>query len=70
MIITFKQLNHKFKHLWHIIRQLSGDDAYERYLKHHAAFHETAIDAPPPLTRKAFVKLWQENQWAGVNRCC
>jgi uncharacterized short protein YbdD (DUF466 family) len=68
MITQLKQF--KFKHLWHLIRQLSGDDAYERYLKHHAAFHATVIDAPPPLSRKAFGKLWQDKKWAGVNRCC
>jgi len=60
----------KIKHLWHIIRRLSGDDAYDRYLKHHAAFHATSVDAPPPLSRKDFFKLWQENKWDGINRCC
>jgi len=60
----------KIKHVWHIIRRLSGDDAYERYLKHHASFHAIAVDAPPALSRKAFFKLWQETKWKGVNRCC
>jgi uncharacterized short protein YbdD (DUF466 family) len=60
----------KIKHVWHIIRRLSGDDAYERYLQHHALFHAATVDAPAPLSRKAFFKLWQDNKWAGVNRCC
>lgn len=60
----------KIRHFWHVIRQLSGDDAYERYLTHHAAFHATTVDAPPALSRKEFFKLWQESQWSGVNRCC
>ncbi len=60
----------KLIHLWHILRRLSGDDAYERYLTHHAAFHASMVDAPPPLSRKAFVKLWQDNKWSGINRCC
>ncbi len=60
----------KIKHLWHIIRQLSGDDAYERYLKHHAEFHALAVDAPEPLSRQAFFKYWQESKWTGINRCC
>ncbi len=60
----------KIKHLWHMIRQLSGDDAYERYLKHHAVFHENSLDVKPALSRKAFFKLWQESQWKGINRCC
>jgi uncharacterized short protein YbdD (DUF466 family) len=53
-----------------MIRRLSGDDAYERYLKHHAQLHVSMVDAPPPLSRKAFVKIWQERKWSGINRCC
>ncbi len=53
-----------------MIRRLTGDDAYERYLKHHATFHATSVDAPPPLSRQAFFKLWQDDKWKGINRCC
>jgi len=60
----------KLLHLWHLIRQLSGDDAYERYLKHHAEFHATALDASPALSRKEFFKLWQNDKWKNVKRCC
>lgn len=60
----------KLKHLWHIVRQLSGDDAYEQYLKHHAKFHQATLDAPPALSRKEFFKLWQDRKWKGVKRCC
>ena len=60
----------KIRHIWHMIRRLTGDDAYERYLKHHAAFHASSVDAPPPLSRQAFFKLWQDNKWSGINRCC
>ncbi|MBZ4201229.1 MAG: putative selenoprotein [Methylotenera sp.] len=58
------------KHLWHRVRQLSGDDAYEVYLKHHTAFHQATLDAPPVLSRKEFFKLWQANKWQGIKRCC
>lgn len=52
--------------VWKIIRQLSGDDAYERYLRHHAEHHphETA------LRSKEFFKREQERKWNGVRRCC
>ncbi len=60
----------KIKHLWHLVRRLSGDDAYERYLNHHADFHAATVDAPPPLSRKDFFKLCQDNKWSGINRCC
>ncbi len=65
-----KKIKQRLQHLWHMIRQLSGDDAYERYLKHHEEFHALAVDAPQPLSRKAFFKYWQKAKWAGVNRCC
>jgi uncharacterized short protein YbdD (DUF466 family) len=58
----------KIKHLWHIIRQLSGDDAYERYLAHYAEHHSE--NAEPPLNREAFFKEWQTNKWKGIKRCC
>jgi uncharacterized short protein YbdD (DUF466 family) len=55
-----------FKRAWRNIRQLSGDDAYERYLQHHAEYH---VDEPP-LSREAFFEEWQERKWNGVKRCC
>ena len=60
----------KIIHIWHLIRRLTCDDAYERYLNHHAKFHATSVDAPPPLSRQAFFKLWQDEKWKGINRCC
>lgn len=52
--------------LWALLRRLSGDDAYERYLTHHAGQHAEQ----PPLSRAAFFKQWQERKWKGVKRCC
>jgi uncharacterized short protein YbdD (DUF466 family) len=65
-----KHLLHRCRHLWRGVRQLSGDDAYERYLKHHAEFHAISVDAPPPLSRKEFFQRWQDSQWKGTKRCC
>ena len=65
-----KTLFQKIKHIWHIIRRLSGDDAYEQYLKHHAEFHASTVDAPLALTRAEFFKYWQEDKWKGMKRCC
>ena len=60
------------KNFWRNIRELSGEDAYERYLislaehqKLHA--HETN---ELPLTRQAFFKQWQDSKWTGIKRCC
>ena len=52
--------------LWTFIRRLSGDDAYERYLAHHAAAHA----GEAPLSRKEYFKREQERKWGGVRRCC
>lgn len=55
----------KLKTLWQAVRQLSGDDAYERYLKHFHEHHQGE-----PLSKKEFFKRWQEAKWQGVKRCC
>lgn len=56
----------RLKRLWQTIRRLSGDDAYERYLQHHAEHHVEE----PPLSREEFFKQWQDSKWKGVKRCC
>lgn len=52
--------------LWQVVRRLSGDDAYERYLKRHAKHHPDQ----PPSSREEFFKQWQDGKWKGVKRCC
>jgi uncharacterized short protein YbdD (DUF466 family) len=47
------------------LRAVSGDDAYERYLTHHARRH-----TGPPLSRKAFYEEREQRKWSGVSRCC
>ncbi len=54
------------KTLWRIARELSGDDAYERYLRHCARQHPHLI----PLSRKTFFMEEQARKWNGVKRCC
>jgi len=60
----------RIKHLWHILRRLTGDDAYDIYLKHHMEFHDSSLDATAELSRKEFFKLWQDSKWKGIKRCC
>lgn len=52
--------------LWSLLRTLASDDAYERYLAHHAQEHSGA----PPLDRRAFYLREQQRKWTGVSRCC
>ena len=51
---------------WAAVRELSGDDAYDRYVAHHADCHAHL----PVLTRKAFFQQQQQQQWEGIKRCC
>lgn len=56
----------KLRDGWRLVRQLSGDDAYERYLQHHAQAHPGEI----PLSRKVYFQREQDRKWEGVRRCC
>jgi uncharacterized short protein YbdD (DUF466 family) len=59
-------MRRRLRALWQLVRQLATDDAYERYLAHHAAKHS----ASPPLNRRDFYLREQQHKWGGVNRCC
>jgi uncharacterized short protein YbdD (DUF466 family) len=54
--------------VWALLRELTGDDAYERYLAHWRARH--AADDCAPLDRTAFYREEQRRKWDGVRRCC
>jgi uncharacterized short protein YbdD (DUF466 family) len=56
----------RFRALWHALRALSGDDAYERYRVHHAARHA----GEPFMSRREFCADAVRRKWSGVNRCC
>ncbi len=55
------------RRLWATLRQISGDDAYERYLAH---WRERHADEGAPLARAAFFRAEQRRKWDGVRRCC
>jgi uncharacterized short protein YbdD (DUF466 family) len=61
-----KQLQNSLRQIWRWLREVSGDDAYERYLAHHRAHHPGSM----PLERRAFFLHEQERKWKGVTRCC
>lgn len=60
------ELKRQVSNLWCMLRRLCGDDAYERYLVHHAGAHPGEV----PLDRAAFFKAEQHRKWNGVRRCC
>jgi uncharacterized short protein YbdD (DUF466 family) len=51
---------------WGLIRSLATDDAYDKYLAHHAEAHHGS----PPMSRRAFYIKQQQCKWTGVTRCC
>jgi uncharacterized short protein YbdD (DUF466 family) len=53
---------------WRTLRQMTGDDAYERYLQHWQAHH--AAGGGPPMDPRAFFRSELERKWNGVRRCC
>jgi uncharacterized short protein YbdD (DUF466 family) len=48
---------------WMWLRQVTGDAAYENYLRH-------AAGAARPLTRGEFYLDSLRRRYAGVSRCC
>ena len=61
-------MNVALRKLWALLREATGDDAYERYLAHWRARHSATHDAP--LDRAAFYREEQRRKWDGVRRCC
>jgi len=51
---------------WSLLRRLSGDDAYERYLDHLVQTHPSVS----PLSRSEFERRRQELKWSRISRCC
>lgn len=58
------------KKFWASVRQLSGDDAYERYLAQHALRQECGCASSGPMTKAEFFRQWQDAKWQGIKRCC
>jgi uncharacterized short protein YbdD (DUF466 family) len=56
----------RIQHMWRWLRAATGDDAYERYVQHHADKHA----GEPLLTRARFYEESQLRKWSGVSRCC
>jgi uncharacterized short protein YbdD (DUF466 family) len=51
---------------WRFTRELSGDDAYERYLEHMARAHP----GQAPMSRAQHYALRQDEKWNRLSRCC
>jgi uncharacterized short protein YbdD (DUF466 family) len=54
------------KRAWSYLREVTGDDAYERYLEHHRGAHP----GEAPLSRDRFFRERQDRKWSKISRCC
>jgi uncharacterized short protein YbdD (DUF466 family) len=62
----------RLKLFWRLVRRISGDDGYDRYLQHYADRHQndSGQAGDGPLSKAEFFRRWQEQKWNGVKRCC
>lgn len=51
---------------WRFVRQVSGDDAYERYLAHQRQAHPDQS----PMNRDQYFRARLDHKWSKVSRCC
>ena len=51
---------------WYFVREVSGDDAYERYREHSLEAHP----GQPPMSRSEYYRVRTEQKWDRVTRCC
>lgn len=59
-------MDDKLKKLWDVVRSLSGDDSYERYVQHQQQTHPDV----PVLARREFFVMTLDSKWSGIARCC
>ena len=52
--------------VWYFVRQVSGDDAYERYREHMLQTHA----GQPAMTRSEYYRVRTEQKWNRLTRCC
>lgn len=65
-LAVMRSMQSRARAMWAFIRALSRDDAYDAYLRHHAARHPEAR----ALSRREFYLREQERKWGGISRCC
>jgi uncharacterized short protein YbdD (DUF466 family) len=64
--MTTQPLRSQWRQAVRFVRELVGDDAYERYCEHQRREHPDT----PPLDRRTYYIRAQEHKWGGINRCC
>ena len=55
-----------FRYAWEYLREISGENAYDRYLQAHAATHPDK----PPLSRGEFYRHRQDEKYNNPGSRC
>jgi uncharacterized short protein YbdD (DUF466 family) len=63
---AFGAVRRVLRYAWAFLRQVSGDDAYERYLDHMARCHAEE----PVMTRAQYFAFRLDEKWQRISRCC
>ena len=70
MAQKLKQANRALRKAWRWLREVTGDAAYENYLR-HCATNESASSLPPQrMTRAEFYSDALRRKYSTINRCC
>jgi hypothetical protein len=72
MVKVQSTLRKAFARAWWWLRQVSGDAAYESYLRSAASgmFFRCRGDGAPILSRQEFYLDSLRRKYSGVSRCC
>lgn len=67
--LTSARMNRHWRdNLDQLLRWLSGDLAYQSYLRHWHRHHDIVDETP--LSRREFFRERTIRRWRGINRCC
>jgi len=75
-MVVLDRIRSGARHAAWFVRGVMGEDAYEKYLLHHAAVHGSGgdgdiVDAPAPMTEREFWRDHSDRQDANPQgRCC
>jgi len=59
-------VNNPLQAIWEYLKEISGENAYDRYLALHAATHP----GKPPLTRGEFYRHRQDEKYSNPGSRC
>jgi len=66
-----KQANRALRKAWQWLREVTGDAAYDNYLRHCTANENRAHSSPfKKLTRAEFYSDALRRKYSTINRCC